>query len=174
MIRRGPWGHERVDPRKQLLSCTCPLSAVNCQLSAVNCQSVGQTQRKSIKKGKGSPSGSCSRVVAKKLSKIVRNYRQTAFPPPQNTLYRRSAEMRCAQDSRTTHICNPRIDRIRGFRNAICVKPTKYAHCILRPPTKPTKYARRLPIITYIVDPPKCDVLRTRELRTFEIRGSTE
>ena len=26
----------------------------------------------------------------------------------------------------------------------------------------------------YIVDPLKCDVLRTRELRTFEIRGSTE
>ena len=35
-----------------------------------------------------------------------------------NHLYCRSAEMRCAQDSRTTHICNPRNDELIGFRNA--------------------------------------------------------
>ena len=52
---------------------------------------------------------------------------------PNNHLYCRSAEMRCAQDSRTTHICNPRIDELTGFRNATCVKPTKYTHLILRP-----------------------------------------
>ena len=41
---------------------------------------------------------------------------------PKKHLFRRSAEMRCAQDSRTTHICNPRIDRISGFQH-LAVSP---------------------------------------------------
>ena len=111
-----------------------------------------------------------------RTSHFVTSYKtdEILTSPPNNPLYCRSAELLCAQDSRTTHIWNPRIDRIRGFRHAVCLKLTEYAHRILPPPTKLTEYAHRLPIIAYIVDPRKCDVLRTRELRTFEIPRSTE
>ena len=83
---------------------------------------------------------------------------------------------------------DPRLDNIRGLQNPIPLKQTKYAHRILSIPInetkyahrnlpiplKPTKYAHRMLEILYIVDPRKCDVLRTRAKSTCEIRGSTK
>ena len=46
------------------------------------------------------------------------DYRQTACRPSQNTLYCRSAEMRCAQDSSQEYIRTPRINNIKCFLEA--------------------------------------------------------